>query len=200
MFPSAANLKMESGWELLTVVASSGDDLPHGIRVDSPPGFTFEDLQANEPVICRDGFLRFGQSPTIIDLRNAVRWKCDLLGCRFDMTSPLVRSVWRFVWRALNCRQGISGSEIVAANLIQVPPGGGSALFSRFANGTAGLLRAAARCDLVLRSVVSSLIGLGPGLTPAGDDLLVGYIVGLLCRTGQELCGARTMSEISERS
>jgi hypothetical protein len=52
------------------------------------------------------------------------------------------------------------------------------------------LRNAAQRLDLTDASVVHSLIGLGPGLTPGGDDLLVGYMAGLWC----------TVQDFSERA
>lgn len=46
---------------------------------------------------------------------------------------------------------------------------------------------------------VSALLGLGPGLTPSGDDFLAGFVVAL--RTVRHLSTARTLSrEISEKA
>ncbi len=39
-------------------------------------------------------------------------------------------------------------------------------------------------CDLAETGQVAGLIGLGPGLTPSGDDFLVGYLAGLWCSAG----------------
>jgi hypothetical protein len=43
------------------------------------------------------------------------------------------------------------------------------------------LIAATRCCDLRSPSSISALIGLGVGLTPSGDDLLVGYLAGLWC-------------------
>src|SRR3990172_3251387 len=43
------------------------------------------------------------------------------------------------------------------------------------------LVTATRRYELTDNSAVKSLIGLGSGLTPSGDDLLVGYLAGLWC-------------------
>ncbi len=43
------------------------------------------------------------------------------------------------------------------------------------------LLQATRRFDLQAASAVRELIGLGTGLTPSGDDLLVGCLAGLWC-------------------
>jgi len=41
------------------------------------------------------------------------------------------------------------------------------------------LIRATRRYELTDTTAISTLTGLGPGLTPSGDDLLVGYMAGL---------------------
>jgi hypothetical protein len=46
-----------------------------------------------------------------------------------------------------------------------------------------GLLQATLQFDLTAVSPIHELIGLGSGLTPAGDDLLAGYLAGLWCTT-----------------
>ncbi len=53
------------------------------------------------------------------------------------------------------------------------------------------LFRATRRRDAApaLRAAVA-LLGLGPGLTPAGDDLVIGWLAGLQAGGGGTLCGA----------
>jgi len=48
------------------------------------------------------------------------------------------------------------------------------------------LVKAAGRLDPPAEASVAGLIGLGPGLTPAGDDFLVGFLTGLRCTTGKK--------------
>jgi Protein of unknown function (DUF2877) len=47
---------------------------------------------------------------------------------------------------------------------------------------------------------VSALAGLGPGLTPAGDDLLAGYIAGLVLLHGQRKKAARLAEDAAART
>ena len=49
--------------------------------------------------------------------------------------------------------------------------------------GTRGLLEATRRYDLASAPSLGSMIGLGGGLTPSGDDILVGYLAGLWSTT-----------------
>lgn len=181
VFRSAINLSPAKESNLLTLVASSEADLPQGIRVDTPEDFSFESgaLRAGEPAACRDELLRFG--PLTIGLRGARRWKCDLPSLQADLTDPSVETAWRSVWQALNAQQIQLGAEIVAEDLFRsdetiragAPHTAGAAM--------RGLLAATRRTDPAAPASVRPLIGLGSGLTPSGDDLLVGYLAGLWC-------------------
>jgi hypothetical protein len=186
VFPSAANLKLENTNDLLSLVAASGDDVPQGIRVDTPTDFTFDRLHTNEPAVCHRHVLRLEQSRLVIDLTPAVRWQCDLLRLAFQPAGSLFRKAWRHTWAALNRQQERSASQVVAANLLRPRRAGGSATLRRLSSGILALLEATADGDFGDPSIVASLIGLGQGLTPAGDDLLVGYLAGLWCRVGDD--------------
>lgn len=182
VFQSALNLRLPGENHLLTLVASDEGDLPQGIRLNVPEGLSFESFQVGEPAVCRDGILHFEKNFLTIQLSGARRWKCDLPALKFDPANPAVSAAWNFVWETLNERQRLSESEIVAEELFHksaragVPRKAGEAVRE--------LLHATRRHDLNA-SAVEALIGLGSGLTPSGDDLLVGYMAGLWC-TGQD--------------
>ena len=175
VFRSAVNLSPAKESNLLTLVTSSEADLPQGIRVDTPEDFSFESgaLRAGEPAACRDELLRFG--PLTIDLRGARRWKCDLPSLQADLTDPSVATAWQSVWDALNARQVQLNAEIIAEDLFR------SDETIRAGAAMRGLLDATRRTDPAAPASVRPLIGLGSGLTPSGDDLLVGYLAGLWC-------------------
>ena len=175
VFRSAVNLSPAKESNLLTLVTSSEADLPQGIRVDTPEDFSFESgaLRAGEPAACRDELLRFG--PLTIDLRGARRWKCDLPSLQADLTDPSVATAWRNAWDALNKRQVQLNAEIIAEDLFR------SDETIRAGAAMRGLLDATRRTDPAAPASVRPLIGLGSGLTPSGDDLLVGYLAGLWC-------------------
>jgi len=178
-FKSAVNLCLTSGNKLLTLVASSDADLPQGIRVDTPNNFSFEIFQAGEQVTCRDDTLRLNS--LTVELRGARRWKCDLPALQADLTNPAAAVALKCAWRTLNKRQALLGAEIIAENLFSlnetiqtgVPPKAGEAMRNLF--------KSTRRYDLISTLSVRALIGLGSGLTPSGDDLLVGYLTGLWC-------------------
>lgn len=183
-FRSAANLRREGDPYLLTLLLSSETDLPQGIRVNAPPGFTFEDLPVNERLICRDEVLQCEKFPLTVDLRRGVRWKSDLLAFSTETTDLAFSARWDKVWQTLNDQQRQTGAELVAEYFRQ-PGGIVSAMTRRLVEGMNGLITSTRNNALDTGGSVTALLGLGSGLTPSGDDLLVGYMAGLICRAGR---------------
>ncbi len=182
VYRSAVNIKLEGDWKLITLVASFDADLPHGIRLDTPEGFTFEHLRVREAVTCSNSIIRFPSAPIEVDLSKARHWDFDLSACNFDATNPRIGEALHLVWRVLNERQLAYGAEMVGARVLQPQDIAGSVTLRQLADGIAKLNEATASYNLVISPAVSQLIGLGQGVTPTGDDLLVGYITGLWCR------------------
>jgi len=166
---------------LLTLVTSNEADVPQGIRVDTPDGFSFEIFCAGESVTCRDGILRFASSALTIDLRGAVSFSCNLPALQADMTNPVVATAWRRAWQTLNERQIRSGAEIIAQDLFLSGETIRAGVSRKAGEAMRNLFEATQRYDMTSVSSVRALIGLGAGLTPSGDDLLVGYLAGLWC-------------------
>ena len=187
VFRSAVNLRPAKGSLLLTLIASGEADLPQGIRVNFPEGFSFERLCIGSKVICQDNFLDFENSSLMIELREAKRWKCDLPALGADMANPTVAAAWKCVWQFLNERQRRLEAEIVAEALFRSDEPAQSAISRRAGEAIYALLDATRRYNLDHTSMLNTLIGLGSGLTPSGDDLLVGYLAGLWC-TVQDRC------------
>jgi hypothetical protein len=180
-FQSSLNLRLNTVNRLLTLTGSSDDDLPQGIRLDAPKDFTFEEFQTGEPVSCRDGILSFENSSLTIQLLGARRWQCNLPSLEFDITNPAISAAWTLVWEALNKRQRLSESEIVAEDLFRLGKSAGGTVSRKAGEAMQNLLDSTRRYELTEATAVQELIGLGPGLTPSGDDLLVGYMAGLWC-------------------
>ena len=197
-FRSAANLKIDGNQYLLTLLLQSETDLPQGIRADSPQGFTFEDLPIHERLTCRDGILRFEKTLLEIDLRKGLRWQCDLSSFSLETTNSMFLASWEKVWQLLNSRQKLSGAEIVAEELLQPQDVQGPGLLKRMVKGVTGLIESTENMDLYTKDTVSALIGLGSGLTPSGDDLLVGYMAGLFCRVGRNKTRKKFISELGK--
>ena len=181
VFQSAIYLRLTRGRNLLTLVASSEADLPQGIRVDTPMDFSFEIFHTGVPVTCRDNILRFASSALTMDLRGARNFKCDLPSLQANMTNPAVTTAWRYVWHALNERQIQMEAEIIAEDLFRSDETLRAGEPRKAGEAMRGLFDATKQFDLTAASSIVTLIGLGTGLTPSGDDLLVGYLTGLWC-------------------
>jgi hypothetical protein len=147
--------------------------------VGTPENFSFEIFHVGEQVTCRDNILRIGS--LTIELRHARTWKCDLPALQMDLANPLVGSAWKSAWSALNQRQIRSNAEIIARELFHADGKTRSILSDKIYLAMRSLLDAAAHLNSAALSSICSLIGLGTGLTPAGDDLLVGFLGGLWC-------------------
>jgi hypothetical protein len=206
VFQSALNLRVNGENELLTLIASGEGDLPQGIRVDAPANFSFEKSEVGEPAVCRDGILHFENSSLTVQLSEARRWKCDLPALEFDITNPRVSTAWSLVWESLNKRQRLKESDIVAEDLFGVESER-TGISRRVGEALLDLLNATQQYELTSDSSIKSLIGLGPGLTPSGDDLLVGYMAGLWCTmTGRRERArfisslGKTISHLSEKT
>ncbi len=117
VFSSAANLRPAKSSHLLSLLTASQPDLPQGLRLNTPPGFSFESLRIGETVACRDGLLQFEHSLLKIDLRPAVRWKCDLPVLAAHMQDPSVLVAWQSVARILDARQVRSSAGLPAGQL-----------------------------------------------------------------------------------
>ena len=181
VFSLAVNLRPNRSNRLLTLLASDQTDLPQGIRLDTSRGFSFEGLQTGELVHCKDGFLQFENFPLMIQLRGARRWKCNLSTLEMDPAESAVSTAWSCVWDALNQRQRLSETEIIADDLFRSTGATRSVVARKAGEALQDLVAATQRYDSADSSAVRALIGLGSGLTPSGDDLLVGYMAGLWC-------------------
>ena len=191
VFQSAINLRLSGGDELLTLVISSEADLPQGIRLDTPEAFSFEGFQIGERAVCRDGAVQFESSLLTVQLRGARRWRCDLSRLETELTDPAAADAWSLVWEALNQRQKRLHADIIADELLRSREPGKASVSRKAGEAMRELLYATRQHDATITSAVNALIGLGSGLTPSGDDLLVGYVAGLWCTVRDRNEGAK---------
>lgn len=181
VFRSAVNLRLNRADRLLTLLAPSEADQPQGIRLGTCGFFSFEGIQSGEPVACRENSLRFEDTPLSIQLRGARRWKCALSKLAADTTKPSVSAAWRFAWEALNKQQKLLNAEIIAEDLSDPDKTTPAGIARKAGEAMRELQHAARQHEPPNPSALRGLIGLGCGLTPSGDDLLVGYLAGLWC-------------------
>ena len=202
IFHQACNVRLASD-ALLTLVSSEKGNLSQGIRLGTPPKFTFlNQLRVGQPFACRGGILRISGSELSVDLRTASLWHIDLKGLRVDLRQRDTARAWAVAWLELGKhRYGNGISAMIAA--IPVPrqnsmTSPGIKTLVEMAVQTVPALIDATR-NLQVDGAITAirpLIGLGPGLTPSGDDFIVGYLAGLWSTAGSDSSRLRFMSSL----
>jgi hypothetical protein len=163
----AALIKLHDGW-CMTLLGGELGRQPRGISLDLPADISLRQfLCVNAELATRGGVIRFAESALTIDVRHARPWNSGIAALQFDCRKPAVARAYRTAASALERdgrRQGlrdIAGAKLDTLN---------NAIRNRD-------LSAAERA-------LASLIGLGEGKTPAGDDYLVGICTALLSCAG----------------
>ncbi len=183
VFTEAVNLRLGKKENLLTLLTINCGDLPQGIRLDTSDGFSFNEiLNQNEKMTCREGFLRDEQGNLIIDLNQATRWECKLPFV--NMEKKAVRTAWANAWNALDERDKRMEKPLVISGLFR-DLGLKTTSARKMISSISGILEGTNYFVIPLFDAFN-LIGLGPGLTPSGDDFLVGFLAGLYCRVGED--------------
>ncbi len=174
IFNTVVNLQVLGPDMLVTLYASDTTDLPQGIRL-KPGDFSTLSFYPGQRVWVRDGLLRMAGSNATIDLRDARNWICDLSTLKADLSQPGSRTAWEWVRSQLVLCQAVRQQSAVVERITE----------NRI---TAALnnLRGAAQAFYLgdAERAVQVLIGLGSGLTPAGDDILLGFYTGLAVSAG----------------
>lgn len=202
VFHHACNITINDQ-PLITLLSSSLHNAPQGLRVDTPSDFTFEDyLELGQPVGCRANILRFCGSPLSIDVRSARPWRSNLSAVQIDLEKPGAFGALRVVWEVLRCHCRNYGLTAILSE--DSKKGENQSL----ASDTVMLVQTAKKCVPNLlyatgnkqvgkaASALKPLIGLGPGLTPSGDDFIVGYLAGLWSTAGVERSRRSFLSSI----
>jgi hypothetical protein len=198
VFPHACNIRIDRDG-LLTLVTQDKPNLPQGIRLATPSGFSFrQHVQMGQPVACRAGILRVGGSELTVDLRTARRWHLDLGRLGLDLHRPDHAQAWTVAWlewEALRPPGGISVLTDVHASASAFV----TRLHLKASTTVPAILDATRASDVgVAAASLRSLIGLGPGLTPSGDDFVVGYLAGLRSAAGHELLRWKFLTAIGD--
>jgi hypothetical protein len=191
VFDSAVNLRLMDEDRLITLLNSEGYELPQGIRIwikDLPlqtltPSTTLRAGLGLRAAL-RGGILRFDSSPLAVDLRGAPVWKCRVSELNLDMESPAFQKACAITWDLLNQEQRIKNADVIADDLLRA--NAGSPLSRRISQPMMELAASAEQFDAQgALHAAGKMIGLGPGVTPSGDDILIGFLAGLWSMAGQ---------------
>jgi len=183
VFDSAVNLRLADEDRLITMLISDHYELPQGIRL-ATKNLSLQSLAIGHQAASRGGMLRFDSSPLSIDLRGAQIWRCRVRDLNMDMSLPTIQKAWSTALNFLTKGQRLKSTEIIADDLFQIDTG--SALSQRMSRPVMGLIAAAEQFDIKGSiHAAEKMIGLGPGVTPSGDDILIGFLAGLWSMAGQ---------------
>lgn len=172
LMANSAGIYLELGEKLLLLCDEGWGTVPNGIGMAKFTDFAKEfALQPGDPVACRDGCLHFGP-----------RW--IKIAEKKEPAPEFGPRICREHWQAGLC--ALAGREKGLAPLAEpLLTGKGekgrnplcSLALPRLEMLAAGLL---GQNPASLEEGVKGLLGLGPGLTPSGDDVLCGLLCGLL--------------------
>ncbi|MEW6028121.1 MAG: DUF2877 domain-containing protein [Chloroflexota bacterium] len=183
VFDSALNLRLADEEHLIALVISDHYELPQGIRIVTK-GLSLRTLTPGLRVATRSGILRFDSSSLSVDLRGASVWKCRVPELGLNMQSHTAQQAWSTTWTLLNQEQRHKNTELLADDLFR--PHTGSPLSQRISKPVTSLVTSTDEFNpRGALHAAGQMIGLGPGVTPSGDDILIGFLAGLWSMAGE---------------
>lgn len=182
VFARACNVELQSG-ELVTLLKRERDAAPHGICLASQVADFPEWLGVGQHAHIDDAALCLPAAGRRIDFSEAPIWRGAVAPVATPYNAALARAL-HLLRRTLDASAPEQG---IAPALASSTVAGASALDRAFAMRLRNVLplldRATERGDATAASdSIAHLIGLGPGLTPSGDDFLCGYLAALWSR------------------
>lgn len=186
VFLRACNIETDSG-ELVTLLASGSGNLPHGIRCASPIVPMNTRLRPGQAAILEGAALRVPAAGLMVDLSRAAVWNGTVAAALPGLHGSEPHGALRELCETLREHapgEGVAPALFPSGNLQSTLE---RALVARMAQTLPILARATETGDAgAVLSALSALVGLGAGLTPAGDDFIVGYLAALWCRSRRE--------------
>ena len=178
VFLRAANIRLDDG-RLLALLSPRSGNVPHGCGSPGPEDFAFLDhLAPGRRVGCRADVLRIAQTVVSFDLGTAELWAGDAPGPDLDWRRARTSAAWRAAWQALWRRRAAQAPSPSS------PPGSDARGLTVFPDAL-DLARATRMLSPEQAALAAGrLIGRGPGLTPAGDDVIAGFLGALWSAIG----------------
>ena len=187
IFERAANLEL-SGQRLVVLLDAQCSNVPHGIRL---PAGAWREVRAclhvGDALCFEPSMLRFARGDLTVDLSGATRWHVDLTRTRIDWRDERVVRAFAAACTASQASAARTNDPIAM-------------LYSRRLSRVLPLLKIAIEQLRVAAAVeqLQQLLGLGPGLTPSGDDFVVGCLAGLAISTQNERERIRFLADIAD--
>jgi len=196
VFHAALNVTLPDG-EFLTLLSAEADDLPRSVRLASAEDFLSLGLSPGDGGV-------FTLDEIVLDLSGGGgRLRVDCAGALrlAAQSAPPLQGEgkhWRAGLARLEALQAHAATDLRAATLLSgARPLG--AMGERLTQAAFDLGRGvqAGRFD-AMRGAAARLVGLGPGLTPAGDDFLCGFAAAGHCRRAGGLACGRLLTSLAE--
>lgn len=157
-------VNLERSGELMAVAARSVPNAPRTIVIDTAR-LTGFGIRAGQPVHHRAGRMQVGC--LTVDCHAGRRWEP-----RLPRRGAIDDS--RTIIRDAVVRQGISGGALAGAAGVG---GLAEAMSAKVRDALTTVVRSSSGSDADIRRALRRLVGVGVGLTPSGDDVLVGAFV-----------------------
>ena len=199
IFQSVLNLETRHG--LITISGPSVDPLPHGLRISTELDYRSTGLRSGQLVILERHRIRISGSNLEIDLRGAAPWSPRLPVISHSVT----QARWRDRAAEMRC---------LAAAAVRARPGAGDGMGALIDLDRGPWMGAVARIagprlERLAQAVrtgdragagraAESLVGLGPGLTPSGDDALVGMAAALTAMAARGSLDAAFLGPVAD--
>ena len=183
VYRQACNIELDDGG-LLTLLGREPGNVPHGIRCALPEPADFQAWLRPAQAVEADGLsLRIPEAGIAIDLSAAARWRCGLHGCAIDRHAEPTGRALRSVRAVLREQAPRSGFALLLLHDAASKSPLDEAMQRRLEQTLPALSCAGSNldCDAAAHAL-ARLAGLGPGLTPSGDDFIVGYLAALYSR------------------
>lgn len=184
VFERACNVALVGGG-MITLLAQNCANNPHGVRLSCSPRLD-RILPSETPVWMSRDRIVFGDT-LVVTIDQAPTWTPRLQAGMLDWQAGHGDNVL-LLERLLRKRVARTGSDFLAAALGVQPAA--TALAARVAQVLTGLSHGVHAMDAdASLEAIARFVGLGPGLTPAGDDFIVGWLAGvaLAARTRAQL-------------
>lgn len=175
VFTHTINIETAAG-TLITLAGSGCDDAPDSVVLDVPD-FAGQGVVVGDLVTAMPARIAIAGRLTV-NLRGAARWQEELPR---GVDPQCLRANLPLVQAQL-AAAGTAGGMLAPASATDAWTG---EITRALAVGTAQVRLSLLRGDDdAFRAHAGSLVGLGPGLTPSGDDFLVGLFAALQCGAG----------------
>jgi hypothetical protein len=189
VFERACNIETPAG-ELVTLLAQALGNVPHGIRLAGPVAPFEAWLAPGQYAILDSTALCLPDAGITVDLSCAAVWRGAVAAVSTDHRSMDADGAAIAVsLRELRATLVERALEQGFAPLLAAAAGARStverAFAARLSHALPLLARATERRDIpAVAGATARLVGLGPGLTPSGDDFIAGYLAALWSRAG----------------